>query len=70
MISNEEAVKLLGKQVKVTLNHGDGQHPTRIAVGKLLAFDTDGACEVHEEDGLVHFCWPMLDIEEVAPSVA
>ena len=36
-----------------------------ISEGKFLGFGQGGEFEVIEDDGFVHYCWPMLDIEEV-----
>lgn len=77
----EDAKKLLGKQVIVTLDHdqwlevGDGtfeetetiDNPNPkpvIAKGKFLAFGEYGEFIIQEEDGDIHYCWPMLDIKE------
>lgn len=35
-----------------------------IARGKLLGFGADGTFELLQDDGMVHWCWPMLEIEE------
>lgn len=35
-----------------------------IAEGLLLGFGDDGTVEIEEDDGFVHYCWPMLEIEE------
>lgn len=53
-----KARRLLGKQVKVTLGLATIVH------GRLLGFGEDGEFEVLEQDGVVHYCWPLLDIEE------
>jgi hypothetical protein len=53
-----KARALLGKQVVVTLG------PATIVEGKLLGFGEGGDFEVLEDDGFVHYCWPMLDIED------
>jgi biotin-(acetyl-CoA carboxylase) ligase len=57
-VSWERARALLGKQVRVKL--GDNT----IAYGRLLGFGEDGEFEIEEPDGVVHYCWPLLDIEE------
>lgn len=58
---------LLGKQVKVTLDYGTYSPGGKavIVTGKLLAFGDGGDFEVLEEDGFVHYCWPLLDMEEI-----
>lgn len=52
---------LLGKRVRVILE----DRPSVICTGKLLAFSEDGGFEILEDDGMVHYCWPMLSIEAV-----
>lgn len=59
----EQVTALLGKRVKVTLDNG-GTVPAAIVEGQLLAFGDEGSFEVLQDDGFVHYCWPMLDIEE------
>ena len=54
--------QLLGKRVKVTMDPDD---PAAITEGTLLGFGDDGSFEIREDDGFVHYCWPMLNIEEV-----
>lgn len=57
----DEIRALLGKRVKVILDeHDEGA----IATGQLLGFGEGGDFEVLEDDGFIHFCWPMLHIEE------
>lgn len=58
----QDAVPLLGKQVRVTLAH-DTDDPKAIAEGKLLAFADSGEVTVQDEMGFVHYCWPMLEVE-------
>jgi hypothetical protein len=52
-------MKLLGKRVRVKLDE------SVIVTGVLLGFGDDGTFEIGQ-DGFVHYCWPLLDIEEVA----
>lgn len=55
----------LGKQVRVRLGtETDGVTPV-VVEGKLLGFGDGGEFEVEESDGAVHYCWPMLEVEEV-----
>lgn len=56
-----DARALLGKQVRVTLS----RPPNRITIaeGQLLGFSDGGDFEILQDDGFVHYCWPMLDIE-------
>jgi hypothetical protein len=59
---------MCGKKVKVTLDKGgypDPLTPAVIFVGELLGFGDEGTFELMGEDGFVHYCWPMLDIEEI-----
>lgn len=58
---------LLGKRVKVTLARANEQtgEEAVIARGIFLGFGQGGDLEIQEEDGFVHYCWPLLDIEEV-----
>lgn len=57
--SIESAKQFLGKHVRVAL---DGE---TVVTGRLLAFGQDGEFEIMESDGTIHYCWPMLDIEEI-----
>jgi len=60
--------KLFGKRVRVTLDHGGFPHqdkPAVIVEGVLLSTSTDGEFSILADDGAVHFCWPLLDIESV-----
>ena len=58
MKSVEEIRKLLGKNVKVTLDVGV------VAEGQLLAFDEGGGAVLLDDMGAKHFCWPMLEVTE------
>jgi len=51
---------LLGKQVIVTLQDS----PKVIARGRLLRFGDDGEFVLQDDEGFVHYAWPMLNIEE------
>ena len=62
--TRDEAAAFLGKRVRVTLDRPTHE-PVQIVEGKLLALGEDGTFEVLEDDDFVHFCWPMLKIEEV-----
>lgn len=58
----DQARALLGKRVRVTLKD-DG--PV-IVTGKLLGFGEGGDFEILDDGDLtVHYCWPMLGIEEI-----
>lgn len=58
-MDNFPPTHLLGKQVRIKLDDGV------IATGQLLMFGDDGEAVVLDEMGFTHWCWPMLDIEEV-----
>jgi hypothetical protein len=63
-IENHAAiVALFGKRVRATLNHGGYPNPAVIVEGVLLSTSTDGDLTILMDDGAVHFCWPLLDIE-------
>lgn len=65
-IENKAAiVALFGKRVRVTLCYGDNSSPAVISTGIFLGFRQDGAVEILEDDYVVHYCWPLLDIEGV-----
>lgn len=72
------ARSLLGQQVRVILDRtGDTpwipdmdnlpgtvvEHEDVVTEGILLGFGEGGDFEILEDDGFVHFCWPMLKIE-------
>jgi hypothetical protein len=61
---HDQARKLLGRRVTVTLKLPDGGAEAVITTGVLLGFGEGGEFEVLEADGFVHYCWPMLTIEE------
>lgn len=63
-------VRLLGKNVQVTLSRADGSEPAVIARGRLLAFSAMGEVVLECEDGEVYWCWPRLDVEEVPNAAA
>jgi hypothetical protein len=53
----QHGTELLGKRVAVKLD----EHV--IVIGKLLAFSDMGTVEIQEDDGDIHHCWPMLEVE-------
>jgi hypothetical protein len=57
------AMRLLGKRVEVVLSQGDDE--VIIVRGQLLGFGQGGELEILEDDGMVHYCWPMLEIREL-----
>lgn len=57
-MNDELAVTLLGKHVRVTLAE------KAIVEGRLLSFSEMGEFTVLDASGDVHYCWPMLHVEE------
>jgi len=55
-------VRLLGQRVRVTLDYARNEPPV-VSEGILLGFGDEGTVEVEEDDGFIHCCWPMLDVE-------
>jgi hypothetical protein len=55
---------LLGKRVTVSLS----ETGSVIVTGTLLGFGNGGDAEILEDDGLVHYCWPALRMEEADDS--
>jgi hypothetical protein len=53
---------LIGKQVRVTLDHDD---PEAVIEGQLVGLTEDGQGTVIPEDGIRHYCWPVLEVEEL-----
>lgn len=51
----------IGKRVRILL---DEDSP--VITGKLLGWGTGGTLEIEEDDGDLHYAWPLLKIEEVA----
>ena len=69
-LPTDETVKaLLGERVRVTINDGKSEvgGPAVITTGQLIGFGQGGDFEILEDDGFIHYCWPMLDIEAVNP---
>jgi len=60
-----DAHKLLGKQVRVTLKQAPGR---KIVEGQLLSFSDMGEFTILDESQDVHYCWPLLEIEEISPA--
>jgi hypothetical protein len=55
---------LLGKRVRVRITDASARDRV-IVIGTLLGFGEGGDFEVLDDsDGLVHYCWPLLHIEE------
>ncbi len=52
---------LLGQQVRVVFRYDQGI--AEITEGELLGFGQGGEFEILEDDGLIHYCWPMLTVE-------
>jgi hypothetical protein len=53
---------LLGRRVEVILRRAAVAEPELIARGTLLRYSAMGECVLSEDDGDVHWCWPMLEI--------
>lgn len=53
--------RLLGKQVTVILDPDDSHG---VSHGQLLGYGEEGTVEILEDDGFIHYCWPMLEIRE------
>lgn len=61
MASDADTVRrYLGQQVRVTLDRGPFE--SEIVTGKLLGFGQGGDFEILCDDGMVHYCWPLLDV--------
>jgi hypothetical protein len=56
--------RLLGKQVTVLLCRESPGSPAVVSRGQLLGFGEGGNIEVLEDDGFIHYCWPMLEVRE------
>jgi hypothetical protein len=77
-VPGDYARSLLGQQVRVVLDRtsdnpwipdwenipGSGPpHEDVVTEGVLLGFGDGGDFEILEDDGLIHYCWPMLKVE-------
>jgi hypothetical protein len=61
IMENKEARRLLGKRVTVTIQDA----PQKVVVtGTLLGFGEDGEFEVQDSAGIIHYCWPALEMRE------
>jgi hypothetical protein len=49
--------ELLGRRVRIKLDNAV------IVTGIFLGYGQDGTVEILEDDGFVHYCWPLLEIE-------
>jgi hypothetical protein len=56
---HQRTVTLLGRKVEVKL---DAEVLVR---GIFLGFGEGGDAEILEDDGFVHYCWPMLAVVEI-----
>ncbi len=66
IVTQDKVIALLGRYVRVTLDHGgypDPKTPSVIVQGQFLGFGDGGDIEILTEDGFTHYCWPMLEIE-------
>ncbi len=55
---HERTIRLLGKQVRVKLD------AETVVTGIFLGFGEGGDVEILVGDSFVHYCWPMLEIDE------
>lgn len=67
-ITYDDVRVLLGQRVKVTLSYPEMDEQREnlapvISVGTLIGFGQGGDFEILEDDGFVHYCWPLLDIK-------
>ncbi len=67
--AGDYARSLLGRQVRVEFPDDDGvlllneNDVNAVAEGQLLGFGDGGDVEILQDDGFIHYCWPMLKIE-------
>lgn len=59
-MTHDNQAALLGEHVDVFIGAEDGENV--IVSGQLLAFGQGGDFEVLCDDGMVHYCWPLLGI--------
>ncbi len=62
--SFDEIRSYLGRRVRVTLTD-IRETPASIAEGIFLGIGDGGDFEILEDDGFVHYCWPLLNIEDL-----
>lgn len=60
----EEIRSFLGQRVRISYSQDNGQF-REVSVGTFIGFSEGGDFEILEDDGFVHFCWPLLHIEKV-----
>ena len=54
-----ESLHLIGKYVRVSY----GEAGYTVIRGRLLSIDEFGECAVVDDEGIMHYCWPLLNIE-------
>jgi hypothetical protein len=74
MLSHDQELALLGKQVEAVLDFGDvwvagtefgdavllRKDPEVVARGQLMCFDDGGGIVLLDDNGFLAFCWPRL----------
>lgn len=55
------ARSLLGQQVRLVIEDDHGM--SNVVEGQLLGFGEGGDFEILEDDGLLHYGWPLLRVE-------
>ena len=53
-----ESDSMIGRRVEVLLQ----REPRTWQTGRLLSLDHEGECQVEDDDGVIHHCWPALDV--------
>lgn len=53
-------IDLLGEEVVVTLS--SDKKPKSVAYGTLLSFGDSGEIVLKDDEGFLHYCWPLLEI--------
>jgi len=63
LFHKQDLSSLLGKRVRVVLDHFDTRHV--VVEGVFLGYGDGGEFEIEGEDGLVYHAWSRLHVEEV-----
>lgn len=56
--------EFIGCRVEAVLDRGPVSDTVQL--GRLLSTTDDGEFQIEDDNGVIHFCWPLLDIREVA----
>jgi hypothetical protein len=68
MTPNAEKVRrYLGQRVRVFYGRDEGGD-SLVLIGKLLEFSDGGDFTVLDDNGFVHYCWPMLEVSPIGSS--